>query len=124
MATIKYSDCELEIDVDRGVVYVHGPDGRTRVRICGLHSEAFKHGQMIDVNASLRSAVELIDDLDDILFYVTKDCGWQILKLKGERVIDPETFWETVRTRLRDMDEQMRLVLETAIAEALAEDKE
>ena len=35
MSTI-VDGCQIEIDRDRGVVYVHGPQGNTLLRICRL----------------------------------------------------------------------------------------
>lgn len=32
--TRKVQGCELEIDEERGVIYVHHPEGRTLLRIC------------------------------------------------------------------------------------------
>jgi len=32
----KINNCQLEIDTDRGVLYVHKKDGNTAVRICKI----------------------------------------------------------------------------------------
>ncbi len=36
MTIKKVDNCKLEIDTMRGVVYVHGPEGRTLLRICQI----------------------------------------------------------------------------------------
>jgi len=36
MPTLKVNNCQLEVDRVRGVVYVHGPNGRTLLRICRI----------------------------------------------------------------------------------------
>lgn len=36
MATT-FDDCQLEIDADRGVIYVHGSKGITLVRVCNIN---------------------------------------------------------------------------------------
>lgn len=41
--------CQLEIDGDRGVIYVHGPDGTTKLRISGLPAVP-SDVRMIDMN--------------------------------------------------------------------------
>ena len=33
---IQIDNCQLEIDVDRGVLYVHSSDGVTLVRVCQI----------------------------------------------------------------------------------------
>ena len=33
---IQVENCQLEIDVDRGVLYVHSSDGVTLVRVCQI----------------------------------------------------------------------------------------
>ena len=33
---VTIDNCQLEIDTDRGVIYVHHPEGFTAVRICGV----------------------------------------------------------------------------------------
>lgn len=33
---VTINNCQLEVDTDRGVVYVHAPDGFTALRICGV----------------------------------------------------------------------------------------
>ena len=34
--TIKIDNCQLEVDVDRGVLYVHSSDGHTLLRVCQI----------------------------------------------------------------------------------------
>ena len=38
---IKIDNCQLEIDKNRGVVYVHSPKGMTLVRVCKIPLSAF-----------------------------------------------------------------------------------
>jgi hypothetical protein len=47
----KIDNCQLEIDHDRGVIYVHHPDGFTAIRICSLPRPIPepKFGDMIDI---------------------------------------------------------------------------
>jgi hypothetical protein len=46
--------CQLEVDEKRGVIYVHGPDGLTKVRIQGV-PEIPSDQTLIDIN--VRQAV-------------------------------------------------------------------
>ena len=46
--TKKVDGCQLEIDTSRGVVYVHGPNGVTLVRICQIPACVVK-SEFIDV---------------------------------------------------------------------------
>jgi hypothetical protein len=51
---IVLKNCELEWDIQRGVLYVHNQDtGGTVLRICGLDTKTkgtlTKYGQMIDI---------------------------------------------------------------------------
>ena len=41
-------NCQLEIDEDRGVLYVHSPEGITLVRVCQIPEQTI-HSPMIDV---------------------------------------------------------------------------
>ncbi len=43
-------NCQIEIQAERGVVYVHGPNGITLIRISGLTAEQCQQNQ-IDVRA-------------------------------------------------------------------------
>lgn len=36
MKNRQFDHCLLEIDIERGIVYVHSPDGYTILRVCGL----------------------------------------------------------------------------------------
>mgnify|MGYP001563698222 CR=1 FL=1 len=54
----KIDNCQLEVDAERGVVYVHGPDGVTLLRVCKIPAYAIKTvgmgkdltlGELIDV---------------------------------------------------------------------------
>ncbi len=47
--THKTDECQLEVDRERGVVYVHGPMGQTLVRISGIPMRLFE-GSMLNVN--------------------------------------------------------------------------
>ena len=47
--TAKINGCQLEIDLDRGVVYVHGPKGATLVRISGVPTRVLKQGTLVNV---------------------------------------------------------------------------
>lgn len=51
MASFEIKDCVLEVDQDRGVLYVHSPDGFTALRICGMPPGAPlpSPSQMLDV---------------------------------------------------------------------------
>jgi len=44
-------NCQLEIDSDRGVLYVHGPEGFTLLRMCGLLTPVPdpSSGDMLDI---------------------------------------------------------------------------
>lgn len=46
----------LEIDHERGVIYVHGTDGRTRVRICSLPTPIPLDAGLIDVTNGIGSS--------------------------------------------------------------------
>lgn len=46
--TKKINNCQLEIDVSRGVAYVHSPDDRTLMRIC-LIPKVVAESEFIDV---------------------------------------------------------------------------
>ena len=35
--TIVIENCQLELDLKRGVIYVHSPRGRTLVRVCQIY---------------------------------------------------------------------------------------
>ena len=48
--------CQLEVDRERGVVYVHGPKGQTLVRISGVPMRSFE-GSMLDVTYDREFAV-------------------------------------------------------------------
>jgi hypothetical protein len=56
--TIKVA--ELEVDTDRGVIWVHGPKGDTKLRICRFKGfippkeSLEEYGQMIDITARER----------------------------------------------------------------------
>lgn len=74
---------------------------------------------------------------DDILFCITKGAAESLLEKRGSgssrkevqvywaeyKPKDPDTFWETIRTELSNMYEEMNVMLEAAIEEALEEDK-
>lgn len=45
-------NCQLEIDAERGVIYVHSPLGHTALRICGLATpipDPSAYGQALDI---------------------------------------------------------------------------
>jgi len=44
----KVDNCQLEIDEERGVVYVHSSEGKTLVRICQIPKSRIK-GDFLDV---------------------------------------------------------------------------
>ena len=46
--TLKTDRCQLEVDQERGVVYVHGPKGQTLVRISKIPTRLF-WGSTLDV---------------------------------------------------------------------------
>lgn len=46
--TTEFSNCQLEIDHERGVIYVHGPNGQTLLRISSLPKPIPKLFQVID----------------------------------------------------------------------------
>ena len=48
MDTRKTNGCQLEVDELRGVVYVHGPNGRTLLRACRIPM-AVVRSEFIDV---------------------------------------------------------------------------
>ena len=53
--TTTIDGCQLEFDDTRGVIYVHGPDGVTRLRVCRVQPEQLKArtlGQLVDVVAA------------------------------------------------------------------------
>ena len=46
--TTVVENCQLEIDENRGVLYVHSPKGITLVRVCRIPEQTI-HSSMIDV---------------------------------------------------------------------------
>ena len=40
---LQIDNCQLEIDVDRGVLYVHSSDGMTLVRVCQIPQRVIKN---------------------------------------------------------------------------------
>lgn len=47
--SLAVEDCTLEIDVERGVIYVHGPTGMTLLRVCRLPTPIPVGGSMLDI---------------------------------------------------------------------------
>lgn len=39
---LQVDNCQLEIDMDRGVLYVHSSDGQTLVRVCQIPQRVLK----------------------------------------------------------------------------------
>ena len=48
METWKVDSCQLEVDRLRGVVYVHGPEGKTLLRVCQIPAAVIQE-ECIDV---------------------------------------------------------------------------
>lgn len=40
---VQIDNCQLVVDVDRGVLYVHSSDGITLVRVCQIPAHAMEH---------------------------------------------------------------------------------
>lgn len=52
MRSIVIDNCQLELDTERGVLYVHHPDGFTALRICRLpkgYAVPYSSPYMIDI---------------------------------------------------------------------------
>lgn len=47
--TYTIDNCQLEVDVERGVVYVHGPNGQTLVRVCKIPTSVLRYSNTIDI---------------------------------------------------------------------------
>ena len=56
--TRQVNNCQLEIDEERGVVYVHN-EGRTLVRICQIPKNVITNQEWIDVVFDRELAKEL-----------------------------------------------------------------
>lgn len=48
METRKVDGCQLEVDEERGVIYVHSPEGKTLLRVCQVPTVVAKQ-EMIDI---------------------------------------------------------------------------
>ena len=59
--TIKIDNCQLEVDVDRGVLYVHSSDSHTLLRVCQIPQRVLK--QAYDKSALIwPNAVDVVYD--------------------------------------------------------------
>lgn len=53
-------NCQLEVDTDRGVIYVHSPEGYTALRVCGVKSGMPKPSplRMADITLKFQSVAD------------------------------------------------------------------
>lgn len=61
MSCLVIDNCQLEIDTDRGVIYVHSPLGHSALRICGLATpipDPSGYGRGLDITLKFQPLAE------------------------------------------------------------------
>lgn len=48
----RFDNCQLEIDHNRGVIYVHLPTGECKVRICNINKKDLRREGLTDIKVN------------------------------------------------------------------------